>query len=110
MKVDPRPEWARLAAGLTAGLAVLCAALLCGCEAADSPGGASAPSGEPQLVSPDAKIDTHEMLRMDLDAPRHPADGGGRAWLVPEPDRGPLRVSTRHRFDILYEAWPLGIA
>ena len=32
-------------------------------------------------LSPDARVDTYAALREDLETPRHPADGGGRAWL-----------------------------
>ena len=48
------------------------------------------------------------MLRDDLTAERHPADGGGRAWI----EEGPLevRAGSRQRWTLVYEAGPLGIA
>ena len=44
--------------------------------------------------------------------PRHPADGGGRAWLEPAPDGSGLaaKVGAPGHFTIVYEAGPLGIA
>jgi hypothetical protein len=66
-----------------------------------------------QSLSVDAKIDTHQMLREDLETVRHPSDGGGRAWLVGADDRdGPIRVQagSTARFDIIYEAGEHGIS
>lgn len=51
-----------------------------------------------------------ESLRADLERPRHAADGGGRAWLVWGEDPPPLVASGLGRFEIVYEAGPLGIA
>jgi hypothetical protein len=47
-------------------------------------------------------------LRLDEAAPRHPSDGGGRAWI----DEGPSHVvaGTAGRWSIVYETGPLGIA
>ena len=39
----------------------------------------------------------------------HPSDGGGRAWLVPDPD-ATVAVDLPGRFEIIYEVGPLGIA
>ena len=49
-----------------------------------------------------------ESLRLDLDVARHPADGGGRAWL--EPGAEPARVSAPGRWTIHYRAGELGVA
>lgn len=75
-------------------------ALLFACHGGD-------PDSEPSR-SRDARVDTHESLLADRDAQRHPADGGGRARLVSAPSP-PVPVGSRHRFEILYEAGPLGI-
>ena len=60
-------------------------------------------------LSKDAKTATHEALLEALEAPRHPSDGGGRAFLTEAPE-GPILVGSRHRFEIVYEAGPLGIS
>lgn len=65
-----------------------------------------APSEDVSL-SRDAKLDTFKMLREDLDTARHPSDGGGKAWLVDPPASVP--AASRRRFEIVYEAGPLGI-
>jgi len=48
------------------------------------------------------------MLLEDLAAPRHVADGGGRAWLAGEAT--PVSVGRTGRYEIVYEAGPHGIA
>jgi len=86
--------------------------------------------GDPSL-SHDAKPETFEMLREDLEAVRNPADGGGRAWLEvfsgSDADsatgapagtalhgeaggRRRIPAGSRQRFPIVFEAGPLGIA
>lgn len=70
------------------------------------------PDLDPSL-SRDAKMETVRMLSEDLEATRHPSDGGGRAWIVePASSDGPeaVPVGSRQRFVILYETGPLGIA
>jgi hypothetical protein len=59
-------------------------------------------------LSPTARPELVETLRADLAAPRHPSDGGGRAWI----EEGPARVEAggSGRWTIVYEAGPLGIA
>ena len=56
---------------------------------------------------PTALVPTHEELLADLAAPRHPSDGGGRAWL----EEGPTEVvaNGRGRWSFLYEVGPEGI-
>ncbi len=52
-------------------------------------------------------------MKLDQRLERHPSDGGGRAWIerilkvVGKP--GPLRVLDHARFEVIYEAGPLGI-
>ena len=68
-------------------------------------------SGEKVTLSPTAVPDTHEMMRVDMQTERHPADGGGRAWLEgAKTAPAAHRVGSRGRFEIVYEAGPLGVA
>jgi len=50
------------------------------------------------------------MLVEDLAAPRHPGDGGGRAWLDTEESPAHVPAATAARLEIVYEAGPHGIA
>jgi len=70
--------------------------------------GPPAASNSPDSVSPSAKLDTVEMLLEDLAAPRHPSDGGGRAWLAGEV--APVAAGRTGRYEIIYEVGPHGIA
>ncbi|MEZ4215473.1 MAG: CehA/McbA family metallohydrolase [Myxococcota bacterium] len=94
----------------------------------------AAPSGRAPAdsdLSPTARPETEAELRADLEAARHPGDGGGRAWLVsleriPAPAPGvpgadgpapaaPIRAASipasgRARIRIAYEVGPHGIA
>lgn len=58
--------------------------------------------------SPGARPDIVESLRADLRAARHPADGGGRAWI----EKGPRAVVAggAATWTLVYEAGPRGIA
>ncbi len=58
--------------------------------------------------APNARHEVVEMHRADLVAARHPADGGGRAFL--ESVEGKVAAGGRARFTLVYEAGPLGIA
>ena len=50
-------------------------------------------------------------MRAGAAAPRHAADGGGRARLVRDPDQAPFTTrASADRFRIIYEVGPLGIA
>ena len=76
-----------------------------------------------ETLSPNAGVETAEAMRRDLETPRHPADGGGRSWLEaawafdgppgsePTPLSETVRLTAggRGRFDLVYEAGPLGI-
>ena len=74
-----------------------------GCAAPEAP---VAPS-----LSPGAQPDIVAMLRDDLEAVRHPADGGGRAWLEPDPaGRDRVAAGEAGRWTVVYEAGELGIA
>jgi hypothetical protein len=59
--------------------------------------------------SRDARLDTHQSLVDDLKAERHPADGGGRAFLDPGSPAA-ARAGERVRLSLTYEVGPLGIA
>ena len=68
-------------------------------------------SREMATLSKDAKVDSHRALVEDLAAPRHPSDGGGRAWLEPQPSEPiVITVGSFHRFEVVYEAGLLGVA
>ncbi|MFT7464478.1 MAG: hypothetical protein ACI9EF_002834 [Pseudohongiellaceae bacterium] len=60
---------------------------------------------------PTARWDMVEGMRLDLQAERHPSDGGGRAWLAETQgwDSG-ATVGQAGRWTIRYEAGPLGVA
>ncbi|HKA14697.1 MAG TPA: CehA/McbA family metallohydrolase [Myxococcota bacterium] len=60
---------------------------------------------------PTARWDVVDLMRDGAAAPRHPADGGGRARLVRDPDQPAYTTrATADRFRIVYEAGPLGVA
>lgn len=52
---------------------------------------------------------TYVALRDQKQAVFHPSDGGGRAWLA-RPDQATVRAGRPGRFELVYEAGPLGIA
>ena len=83
------------------GTAWLAAALLFACAREEPP--PRAPG------APNANRELAEELVADRARARHPADGGGRAWLEEAPPGG-ARVGEPGRFVLLYEAGPLGIA
>ena len=55
-------------------------------------------------------MDVAEAMLADLAAERHPADGGGSCWMVPE--KSDLRCSAggRGKWHIVYEVGPRGVA
>ena len=60
---------------------------------------------------PTARRATLDDLRADHAAPRHPSDGGGRAWLeLGEGEDGSIQAGRRGTWTILYEAGELGVA
>ena len=82
-------------------------------ESAGSPGERAfepeaAPSRRPG-DPPTAQRETLEALRQAQRAPRHPSDGGGRAWLEPD-STIPAQAGRSGRWAITYEAGPDGIA
>ena len=58
--------------------------------------------------SPNAQPDIVAALREDLVAPRHPSDGGGRAWLEAGPDD--TVAGGPGTWTLIYEAGPHGVA
>ena len=130
----PRP---RLPRGATPWVAALAALGILACSDASAPPAPGTPPGSPAAdvqsglpprgpFSADASPDVTESLRADLTAPRHAADGGGRAWLETalqlEPD-GSTQPAPRNadgdpvftagspgRFQLVYEAGPEGVA
>ncbi len=87
--------------------AVLIACVLSACEGEPEPPVAAVESG-----SPNARREVARQLAAARERPRHPRDGGGRAWLVTGPDGGDgaARVGNPGRFTIVFEAGPNGIA
>jgi Protein of unknown function (DUF3604) len=85
-------------------VAALVLALAFGCRARAPEGAGAGPSTR----SPGARPDIVESLRADRRARRHPADGGGRAWI----EKGPRAVVAggSGAWTLVYEAGPLGIA
>ena len=83
-------------------------------EAAATSAAPEATQGDLSL-SVDAKPETFELLREDLETVRSPADGGGRAWLESSAGsnasgRRQIPAGSRQRFSIVYQAGPLGVA
>jgi len=84
-------------------------------------------AAEHPVLSPNAKIETHQLLLDERALVRSPGDGGGRMWLVgiapveatseqkawtpdAEDPRPPsLRTSSSHRFELVYEVGEHGI-
>ena len=78
------------------GLALLCLGL------------AACSGREPvERLSPSARPEILEELRADLAAPRHAADGGGRAWIEAGDD---ARAGSFGSWTLVFEAGELGIA
>ena len=79
-------------------------------QACDQP----APEEKPQVFSPSpfAKVAEHEELKADLTRPRHPSDGGGKAWIEEGRDLSgaTIEASVSGRWRLLYEAGEHGIA
>jgi hypothetical protein len=92
----------RARAALAAALCFACAPLCFAC-AREEP----APAREPG--APNANRELVAQLVADRARPRHPADGGGRAWLEAGPPGG-ARAGAPGRFVLVYEAGPLGVA
>ena len=89
-------------AGASALILAIAAAAAPGCRA-KAPGPQTAAS-----LSPGARPDIVESLRADLAAVRHPADGGGRAWIEGSP--GTVSAGQPGRWSLVYEAGPEGVA
>jgi hypothetical protein len=84
-------------------------ALLAAC-AGDTPR-----DGEPgrDRAPPTARLDIDRTLRADLEARRHPSDGGGRVRLEPDADSstgGAIIASSSGRWTLVYAAGPAGVA
>ena len=93
-------------------MAVLLFLWLLGCSAEEAPGSATARAPVGGELSPSARPEVVEMLREDASAVRHPADGGGRAWLDRAEGSGFRGAAAGGfgRYPIVYEAGPLGVA
>jgi Protein of unknown function (DUF3604) len=97
-------------------LVLALAALHCGEPAPDAAAGAGRPTGDATAATsrrgpPTAHWDLVDALRKSERLEYGPADGGGRARLVREPDQQPFAVAgTPDRFHVIYEVGPAGIA
>lgn len=81
------------------------------CTCSQSPIADQAAAPTPRAGPATARWELVDQLREDLDTPRHPADGGGRAWLEAEPSApAEARAGTPGRWTIVFEAGPLGVA
>ncbi|HEX9734692.1 MAG TPA: DUF3604 domain-containing protein [Thermoanaerobaculia bacterium] len=67
---------------------------------------ADAPPGADRASARQPRAELAAALAADLEAVRHPSDGGGRAWLEAA---SPAVVSSPGRWTIRYQAGPLGI-
>jgi hypothetical protein len=98
--MSPSPNADRGAALAIAALALAIGALAQGCAKDAASVDLSREAGRPDLA---------RLLRADLEAPRHPSDGGGRAWLEGQ-EPAVIHAGERGRFTIVYEAGALGVA
>jgi len=106
------PRTSRTAKGLRrlAAAAAAVAAAACGGDS-DPMAGVAPEAAQAHRGPPGAKWDLVDMLREDLVRPRHPSDGGGRAWLEQaEGDSIPATAGAPGRFTIVFEVGPQGIA
>ena len=70
-----------------------------------------APEGPEGSISPRPHLEIVEALRQDLEAERHPSDGGGAAWIVEDDSgSGEVMAGRPSQWTLVYEAGPLGIA
>lgn len=91
-------------------LVLVVALLACGGGGGDdesSPGEAATPVAEPERQP---RPELVESLLEDLATERHPADGGGRAWLDAANSDATATVATPGRWSVVYEAGPAGVA
>lgn len=92
-------------------------------DSADDSGGDRAYDSIEQAISSldaslgfsrDAKFESLWYLLEDSSLPRHPSDGGGRAWIESVEDQAgapvPLQAGGLARIRVTYEAGPLGIS
>ncbi len=78
-----------------------------------NPGGTDVPAENASPASRWSHPEIKEQMLADLETVRSPADGGGRAWIegYEEPGRRPrVEAGSRARFELIYEAGPLGVA
>lgn len=70
-----------------------------------------APEDPAGSISPRPHLEIVEALRQDLEAERHPSDGGGAAWIVEDDSgNGEVMAGRPSQWTLVYEAGPLGIA
>ena len=81
-----------------------CLALL-GCSPGEPPDSPATPTSDWPTT---ARGDMVQALQSGLQAQYDPSDGGGRAWIVPPIE--PIMAGQAGRWELQYEAGPLGIA
>ena len=109
MVPDRRPALRPLLTGLSC---LFCAALVwtgCDADSTSTPLTGAMQDEDPGLdLPPKARATTYLDLIADVEAERHPSDGGGTARLTSGPTE--VTISTRASWSFEYEAGPLGIA
>ncbi|MDA8019418.1 MAG: DUF3604 domain-containing protein [Thermoanaerobaculia bacterium] len=108
------PLFAGVEVGFRWALLFLAVAMV-GCDGTRDPGEQEAvtPAGLESAESPGREMrgDIVDALRADLQAERHPADGGGRAWIEPTQNRGEIvQASDLARWTVHFEAGRHGVA
>lgn len=80
-------------------------------EVGDRPLEAHPPAASSRHVAVrETRAEIVEALRADLEAPRSPADGAGRAWIEwPEDGESTLQASSLGQWIVHFEAGPLGV-
>jgi len=95
-------------------LPLIAIAIAAGCEKSAEIAPADAPPAAAVAPNPDdpptAQWPVVQALREDVAAPRHPSDGGGRAWLDRDESSEAVVAGGTGRFELVYEVGPLGIA
>ncbi len=82
--------------------------LLLACATPSEPEPSAPPEPAPEVLPATAKADLVAQLRADREAPRHPSDGQGRAWLIAGDER--IQAGSSGAWTLGFEVGPLGVA
>jgi hypothetical protein len=88
---------------IVAGLLMVASLTLCGCGSSEQAGS----EGAPPSVSPSARLEIVEALRLDGEAERHSSDGGGSVRFESAPP--PVAAGRASSWSFIYRAGPEGI-